>query len=559
MADAQVLIVGAGPVGLTAALLLQSLGISFRIVEKNPQPVSESRALGIQPRTLELFEQLGLAEALLAEGLIARSMGIFLEGEEKVRIGFAQLETPYPGLLILPQSGTERLLSRHLAERGAQIERSVELTALVQDDAGATCTLRHADGREESCRVEYVLGCDGAHSTVRKQVSLGFAGEPIPGTFLLADAQVDGDWPGDEGRAYVGSAGFLLVIPIGGGQWRIIARLTTEIPPSTPAGILELLQQLCSQRGPPGFRPHDPTWLSMFQISSRIVERFRSGRVLVLGDAAHIHSPAGGQGMNTGMQEAFNLCWKLAMRLRGQASDALLDSYDLERRPHAQAILQNTERATHLMMSTGGAASWLRNAALAVAGTVDMLGEKIVGQISDLKVTYRQSPLSAEEQADLAHWLHAYVGREPHPGVQDRIDFAGGPHAGDRAPDAEGLCRTPGQTQRLFRWRGAGFDRHHALVFSGQSATNERMAQLEQIVRELNARTPQLLSATLVRCGLGKAQEHVLYDTQRTAHQRYGARYECLYLIRPDGHVGFRGQPVDSAALERYWAKAYGG
>src|SRR5665213_447418 len=146
----------------------------------------------------------------------------------------------------------------------------------------------------------------------------------------------------------------------------------------------------------------------MFQISSRIVERFRSGRVFVLGDAAHIHSPAGGQGMNTGMQEAFNLGWKLAMRLRGQAPDSLLDSYDLERRTHAQSVLQNTERATQLMMNTSNAASWLRHAALAVAGTLDLVTEKVVGQISELKVNYRHGPLSAEENVDLAQWLHAY-------------------------------------------------------------------------------------------------------------------------------------------------------
>jgi hypothetical protein len=219
--------------------------------------------------------------------------------------------------------------------------------------------------------------------------------------------------------------------------------------------------------------------------------------------------------------------------------------------------LQNTERATQLMMSTSGAASWLRSAALAVAGTVDLLGEKLVGQISDLKVTYRHSPMSAEENVDLAQWLHAYVGREPHPGVQDRIDFAGGPHAGDRAPDAEGLCRTPGHSQRLFRWRGEGL-RHFALIFAGPSATPARIAQLEQAVRELNARYPQLLSATLLCCGLGHADEQTLFDTQRQAHQRYGARYECLYLVRPDGHIGFRSQPVDITAVERYWAKVYG-
>ncbi|HEX4147573.1 MAG TPA: FAD-dependent monooxygenase, partial [Pirellulales bacterium] len=502
-------------------------------------------------------EQLGLAEALLAEGIIGSGFRIFLEGEEKARVGFAHLETPYPCLLILPQSGTERLLSKYLTERGAHIDRSVELTALGQDDTGVNCTLRHGDGREEACRADYVLGCDGAHSVVRKQVSLGFAGEPLPGNFVLADVAIDGDFPLDEGRAYVGSAGFLLVIPIGGGQWRIIARLTNEEYPTTPPVTLALLQQLCSQRGPSNLRPHDPTWLSMFQISSRIVERFRVGRVFVLGDAAHIHSPAGGQGMNTGMQEAFNLGWKLAMRLGGQAPDALLDSFDAERRPHAQGVLQNTERATQLMMSTSSAASWLRHAALAVAGKLDLVTETVVGQISDLKVHYRNGPLSAEENVDLAQWLQSYVGRSPHPGVQDRIDFASGPRAGDRAPDAEGLCREPGRSQRLFRWRGEGL-RHYGLVFAGEAPTAQRVGQLRQAVDELNARHPQLLSTTLIRCGLGPADERTLFDTQRMAHDRYGARYECLYLVRPDGHIGFRSQPVDVAAVDRYWSKVYG-
>ncbi|HEY5312347.1 MAG TPA: FAD-dependent monooxygenase, partial [Pirellulales bacterium] len=475
----------------------------------------------------------------------------------KVRVGFEQLDTPYPCLLVLAQSETERLLAEQLQQRGGQVERSIELTTLVQDDSGATCTLRHADGSQETCRADYVLACDGAHSTVRKQVGLAFAGEPLPGTFVLADVQLDCDWPRDEGRVYAGKRGFLFLLPVGATHWRLIAPLAPAEYPAPPEISLPLVQQLCEERGPPGLRPHDPAWLSVFHISSRIVERFRVGRVFLVGDAAHIHSPAGGQGMNTGMQEVFNIAWKLAMRLRGQAPDALLDSYDAERRPHAQSLLLTTHRATQVMMSTSSAASWLKQSVLAVAGTFDLLPEKIVGQISDLKINYRHSPLSAEESIDLGKWLQAYLGSQQQPSPQARLAFSVGPHAGDRAPDAEGLSHTPGEHRRLFRCWGEGL-RHQALIFAGETTTHARLAQLQQIVRDLNAREPQLLQATLLRCGLGQADDQTLFDTQRQAHTRYGARYECLYLIRPDGHIAFRTQPADLPALDRYWARVYG-
>jgi 2-polyprenyl-6-methoxyphenol hydroxylase-like FAD-dependent oxidoreductase len=556
LSDPQVLIVGAGPVGLTAALALQSLGVGCRIIEKNAQRVTESRALGIQARTLEMFERVGMAERLLAAGIIGNAVRIFLDGEEKVRVGFEQLDTPYPCLLVLAQSETERLLGEEFHERGGQVERLVELTAIVQDESGVTCTLRHVDGRQETCRADYVLACDGAHSTVRKQVGLAFAGEPLPGTFVLADVLLDCDWPRDEGRVYAGKRGFLFNLPVGAKHWRVIAPLPPDEYPAPPEISLSLVQQLCDERGPPGLRPHDPAWLSVFHISSRIVERFRVGRVFLAGDAAHIHSPAGGQGMNTGMQEVFNLAWKLAMRLRGQASDALLETYDAERRPHAQSLLLTTHRATQVMMSTSSAASWLKQSVLAVAGTFDLLPEKIAGQISDLKINYRHGPLSAEESIDLGKWLQAYLGSQQ-PGPQSRLAFSLGPHAGDRAPDAEGLSRTPGEHHRLFDCCGNNL-RHQVLIFAGESTTHARLAQLDQTVRDLNARDPQLLQAALIRCGLGQADDQTLFDTQRLAHARYGARYECLYLIRPDGHIAFRSQPVDLAALDRYWARAYG-
>jgi 2-polyprenyl-6-methoxyphenol hydroxylase-like FAD-dependent oxidoreductase len=548
--ETAVLIVGAGPVGLTAAAALAHLGIACRVIDKNPQPVAESRALGVQARTLELLERLGLVEPFLAEGVIAQHGRIHLDGQEKIRLDFSHLESPYPCVLLLEQSRTERILGQHVASQGVAIDRSTELLALLQDPAGVNCRLRRADGREETCRAQYVLGCDGAHSAVRKQVGLEFAGEAFPGAFLLADVHLGCNWPHDEVRVYTGQRGFLAAFPISGSRWRIVSRLPDEIEPPAQATI-ELLSKLCAEQGPPDMRPHDPLWLNIFRISSRVVARFREGRVFLAGDAAHIHSPAGGQGMNTGMQDALNLTWKLALTLRGRGGQRLLDSYDAERRPNAEQLVRATERATRAMTGHGVAATVLRHGALTLLGKLEFVRERIATEMSELEIHYRQSPICGEHTQGLQEWLHG-EDDAPHPRIKDCLDFAGGPHPGDRAPDAEGLCRSPGDSRRLFQeWRKDL--RHQLLIFAGLSFQRRRLAQLEAFVQQVNSAGTGLINATLIRCGLGKPMPgRVLYDTQALAHSRYGARQECLYLVRPDGYVGFRSQPVDLPALERH-------
>jgi hypothetical protein len=372
-------------------------------------------------------------------------------GPEKVHLNFAHLDSPYPCLVILAQSRTERILADVLGALGVRVERPVALTSLRQDADGVTSTLRHPDGQEETCRAPFVIGCDGAHSTVRKQLGLSFTGE------------------------------------------------------------------------------------ALFHVSSRLVERLRVGRVLVAGDAAHIHSPVGGQGMNTGMQDAFNLGWKLALGLRGRGGEALLDSYHGERHPNAMTLLRATERATRAMIGQGFVASVVRAAAMTVLGNFDFVRDKVALGLSELPVGYRGSPLCVESG----------------PGGME-------PHAGDRAPDAEGLSRFPGQTRRLFRWWGQDLQ-HQLLVFAGPDPTRERVCELLQLVREINSEHTDLLNAVLVRPGTGKARDvPVLFDPRRQAHDRYGAPEECLVLVRPDGYIGFRVRPADGEALRRHLGAVYG-
>jgi hypothetical protein len=275
--------------------------------------------------------------------------------------------------------------------------------------------------------------------------------------------------------------------------------------------------------------------MNLFHVSTRLVERLRVGRVFVAGDASHIHSPVGGQGMNTGMQDVFNLGWKLALALRGRGGEALLDSYHGERHPNAMTLLRATERATRAMIGQGFVASVVRAAAMTVLGNFDFVRDKVALGLSELPVGYRGSPLCVESG----------------PGGME-------PHAGDRAPDAEGLSRFPGQTRRLFQWWGQDLQ-HQLLVFAGPDPTRERVCELLPLVREINSEHTDLLNAVLVRPGTGKAgDEPVLFDPQRQAHDRYGAREECLVLVRPDGYIGFRVRPADGEALRRHLGAVYG-
>jgi hypothetical protein len=265
--------------------------------------------------------------------------------------------------------------------------------------------------------------------------------------------------------------------------------------------------------------------MNLFHVSSRLVERLRVGRVFVAGDAAHIHSPVRGQGMNTGMQDAFNLGWKLALALRGRGGEALLASYRGKRHPNAMTLLRATDRATRAIIGQGFVASAVRAAATMVLGNFDFVRDKVALALSEPPVGYRGSPLCVESG----------------PGGMEL-------HAGDRAPDAEGLSRFPGQTRRLFEWWGQDL-LHQLLVFAGPEPTRERVCELLQLVREINSEHTDLLNAVLVRPGTGKAgDEPVLFDPQRQAHDRYGACEECLVLVRRDGYIGFRVRPADGEA-----------
>ncbi|WSR03654.1 FAD-dependent monooxygenase [Streptomyces sp. NBC_01210] len=419
-----VLIAGAGPVGLSAAAELRRRGVRCRLVDRLPARLPYAKAVGIQPRTLEIWDRMGLARSFLEAAIPLRGQLIYVNGREQARIDLAlPPEVPY-GFAALPQYETERLLEEYVASLGTAIERDTELLSFNQDTDGVTARLGTASGAVEEVRARYLIGCDGAHSIVRKGLGLGFEGGALPEGYMLADVEADWDLPHGYGirsshRADDGSTDDLLVcIPLpGASRYRMsmlvppeLSTRTTNRPPARGDGVahglegcrapeLFHIQAVVDRLAPRPAALSRMRWSSVFRISHRIVDRYADGRVFVAGDAAHIHPPTGAQGMNTGIQDACNLAWKLALVVHGKAGPALLASYDAERRPIGEEVVGRTVRhATHGIETDPGDPRTL------------MLRE------AQLLVGYRGGPLAGSPSGP-----------------------ADAPQPGDRAPDCAGL------------------------------------------------------------------------------------------------------------------------
>jgi 2-polyprenyl-6-methoxyphenol hydroxylase-like FAD-dependent oxidoreductase len=390
------LIIGAGPIGLTMAVELQRYGIDFRIVEKAAARTDKSKALVVWSRTLELLERGRLAEAFVAAGRKVTAAN-FTHGSTRIgHIALTGVDSAYAYALMLPQSETERLLETALEQRGLRVERQVEATTLAADPNGATVTLGHADGRTEQARFDWVIGCDGAHSVVRHTLGLSFEGETLQSDWILADVHLQNfPIPESELGLYFHEDGPLAIFPIAPRRFRVVAVRGAAEGPQPHQPTLQEVQAVVDRRGPGGVAVTDPVWLSGFRINDRKVRDYRVGRLFLAGDAAHVHSPAGGQGMNTGMQDAFNLAWKLALVAKGVVPDGpLLDSYSIERSAVGDKVLSDAHRLTALVTLRNHTVQAIRNTIGGFLLGLAPVQRHMADDLTEVAIGYAESPLN---------------------------------------------------------------------------------------------------------------------------------------------------------------------
>jgi len=412
-----VLIVGAGPTGLTAALELSRMGVAVRIIDRLDGPSTTSKALAVQARTIELLEPRGVGTAMLEQGKKARFNSLYRRGNKLAVVDFERISSRVNALVLLPQSVTERLICEQLRIQGVSVERKVELASFTHygsgPNAGVRAVLKNRDGDEEIFDSAYLISAEGAHSSVRRALGLPFDGVSIPQRYLLADVQLAEPLQAGDLSLCLSSGNFVVVFPLDGNRCHITATDMDGDAQDSDRPTLPELQRVVDRIVPFPIRMREVESSSRFFINSRHIAALRVGRVLLGGDAAHVHSPAGGQGMNTGIQDMVNLCWKLAMVLRGHAHPALLDTYQAERLPVIKKLIRSTESASKALVSANPFVRQVVTRLVPIALGRKLVQTRAVAGLSQVRVHYRDSPMN---QADRR---------------------AGRLRAGDRVPDVD--------------------------------------------------------------------------------------------------------------------------
>jgi 2-polyprenyl-6-methoxyphenol hydroxylase-like FAD-dependent oxidoreductase len=527
-----VLIVGAGPAGLVLAAVLADHGVPFRIMDRKAGPVDESRAAIVHVRTLELLDRLGLADRAVAAGVRTTRVEVWERGR---RLGTVPLDgradvTPFPYALALEQDRTERLLVQRLSEAGARVEWDTEVVSVAAGPDGVTAVARAADGSPERVTARWVVGADGARSAVRHALGIGFSGDTYDLTGLLADVRMtvpDGQLTPGALRLNLTRGGFVGSLRLGNGRYRLfgavppsltVADHGTDVSHDAYATVpLADIQRWFDEYFVVDATLSSADWTALFRIHSRVAERFRAGDVFLVGDAAHIHSPAGGQGMNLAIGDAFNLGWKLALVARGHAHAELLDSYETERRPVALTVLRGTDRGFALEVAANPVLVWLRSH---VAG-------RLIGPLTRLP---------AARDAIFRLFSQTWISYADSPAVSSAFRARGGPRAGDRAPYGRFDATGNGLYDVI------GGTRHHLLVFPGP--LGETGPERDGLRRLLDAYAVEVTV-------------HVVPPGERDLHARYGVRGARLFLIRPDGHIAYIGSPAQLSRLAAYLDRWY--
>ena len=494
------MIVGAGPTGLVLALWLSRLGVGVRIIDKATEPGTTSRALAVQARTLEFYRQMGIADSVVAGGVKVAALNLWVKGDPAVRVPIQRIGegmSPYPFPLVFPQDDHERLLIERLEASGVKVERRTELVGFIQDERSVRATLKRPDGSEEICEASYLAGCDGASSTVREALAIGFPGGTYAGLFYVADVEASGPAIDEELHIDLEDADFVLLFPMKAkGRIRLVGNVR-ELMGGEQSGLTfddvrgRAIEHLKLELG-------KVNWFSTYRVHHRVALRFREERAFLLGDAAHIHSPAGGQGMNTGIGDAVNLAWKLAAVLNAGSAISLLDSYERERIGFARRLVATTDRVFTIVTRRGLLARFVRTRLVPLLAPLvfrlSPLRRLLFRTVSQLAIDYRDSPLSRGS--------------------------AGSVRGGDRLPWVE---IAPGR---------------------------DNFAPLASQSWQVHVYGHPRPGVTEACAHLGLPIHEFAWEA---GMRRAGLRNSALYLIRPDGYVGLADSRADPHRLRRYF------
>lgn len=520
MFNPEVLIVGAGPTGLMMACQLSIHNIRFRIIDKTEDHTTQSRALVIQARSLEIFDQMGISEKAITHGKVAKAIGAFFNGKKVIRVTVQDMGeglTKFPFLLMLEQSHTERILLEFLEAHGHRVERRTELKSFIRDKKGVTALLQLPGGQEQTIKSKYIIGADGAHSVVREHLGISFGGKTYQETLFVLDCKAMVDIPNDEMYLTFSDVAIGGFFPLTNGRWRILGNLPQELEHKNEISF-EDIEKDFAKRTRMEVKLYDPNWISAYHAHHRYAANFRKENGFLMGDAAHIHSPVGAQGMNTGLQDAFNLAWKLALVLKGKAKDELLDTYTEERIIIAKELVRSTDKVFSVVTSQHAFIKIIRLYIIPVVLKIiapafqklKFIQRFAFTRVSEIGINYRKSSLSR----------NATFGKFP-------------PHAprpGDRLPFIKWVDENEKEINIQDKMKGKFF----CLFNFSDHVPPELMTCVENY--------KDLISIESI---LNASQNQILY-------KELGIKNSGFYLIRPDSYIAYRSQSFNQTSFKNY-------
>ncbi len=513
-----ILIVGAGPSGLAMAYELTRRGISCRIIEKLSKPSDKSKALGIQARSLELFEHMGILNDFLKEGLRLKYLNTYSKISERIsHIETKNIQSTYPFVLIIPQNKTEQIFIKNLKKLGVKVERNLELTSYTEINGGVVARIKNNKGKIEEKSFKYLIGSDGAHSVCRELMGTNFTGDQYKTNWILTDAHIKWPLTFDAMSVFFSKNGFLAVFPLSKNQVRFVANYSIDISREELEKKLNLsfFQKIVTERAGPGIKITRIGWMSAFLVNHRMADKMCSKNVFLIGDSAHIHSPAGGQGMNTGIQDANALAWKIELVIKNKAKEELLQSHQ-ERLKVIKNIVALSNQMTVMGSIRNHILRFFRNKIIYLLCKSDHFKSYLVNKIAQLKLNYRHSSIVVEDWNNNCHSIKA----------------------GDLFPDIELFDKKHKKT----RLKKVIKDHKHTLLIFTQ---NNKAENVERLIKTKYKDVIDLLTIK------NKASLNN-YSTTNNIFKQLEIKETGLYLLRPDGYVAYRNQPIDLNKLVAY-------